>query len=117
MSILTETSADGEGRVKYDFVELFRRDCVKMIRLAALLSADDPEDIAQEAFARIYRAWSSRASVVRPHLRTCTAPSTIRSHRQGDDALSRVVARRECRATTTRPASTSGGIPRCRRER
>jgi DNA-directed RNA polymerase specialized sigma24 family protein len=31
-----------------------------MVRLADLLGADDPEDIAQEAFARLIRKYDSR---------------------------------------------------------
>jgi DNA-directed RNA polymerase specialized sigma24 family protein len=33
--------------------ELFRARYLKMVRLAGLLGADDPEDIAQEAFTRL----------------------------------------------------------------
>jgi RNA polymerase sigma-70 factor (sigma-E family) len=35
--------------------ELFRARYAEMVRLAGLLGADDPEDIAQEAFARLLR--------------------------------------------------------------
>jgi RNA polymerase sigma factor (sigma-70 family) len=35
-----------------DFALLFQANFTRMVRLAALLGADDPEDIAQEAFAR-----------------------------------------------------------------
>ncbi|GAA2115403.1 SigE family RNA polymerase sigma factor [Actinomadura alba] len=37
------------------FDELFRVHYQRLVRLAALLGADDPEDVAQEAFARFYR--------------------------------------------------------------
>lgn len=35
--------------------ELFRVHYAGVARLAAMLGADDPEDVAQEAFARLYR--------------------------------------------------------------
>jgi RNA polymerase sigma-70 factor (sigma-E family) len=38
---------------------LFRTRYPEMVRLAALLGADDPEDIAQEAFARLLRKYDS----------------------------------------------------------
>jgi RNA polymerase sigma-70 factor (sigma-E family) len=39
--------------------ELFRARYLEMVRLADLLGADDPEDIAQEAFARLIRKHGS----------------------------------------------------------
>ena len=39
--------------------ELFRTRYPEMVRLADLLGADDPEDIAQEAFARLIRKYDS----------------------------------------------------------
>jgi RNA polymerase sigma factor (sigma-70 family) len=39
--------------------ELFRARYPEMVRLADLLGADDPEDIAQEAFARLIRKYDS----------------------------------------------------------
>ena len=36
-----------------DIEGLFRARYLKMVRLAGLLGADDPEDIAQEAFTRL----------------------------------------------------------------
>jgi RNA polymerase sigma-70 factor (sigma-E family) len=39
--------------VTEDFAELFNAQFARMVRLAALLGADDPEDIAQEAFVRL----------------------------------------------------------------
>jgi RNA polymerase sigma-70 factor (sigma-E family) len=36
-----------------DVAELFRARYLEMVRLAGLLGADDPEDIAQEAFTRL----------------------------------------------------------------
>jgi len=46
---------DGAARV----AELFRARYPEMVRLADLLGADDPEDIAQEAFARLVRTHGS----------------------------------------------------------
>ena len=39
--------------------ELFAARYGEMVRLAGLLGADDPEDIAQEAFARLLRSYGS----------------------------------------------------------
>lgn len=36
------------------FAELFAAQYASLVRLAGLLGADDPEDIAQEAFARLH---------------------------------------------------------------
>lgn len=38
---------------------LFRAEVTSMIRLAALLGADDPENVAQEAFMRLHDRWPS----------------------------------------------------------
>jgi RNA polymerase sigma factor (sigma-70 family) len=43
--------ADGDG-----FEEMFHGQFTTMIRLAAALGADDPEDVAQEAFVRLHRS-------------------------------------------------------------
>ena len=47
-SVFTETEA-------VQVSALFRARYPEMVRLADLLGADDPEDIAQEAFARLIR--------------------------------------------------------------
>jgi RNA polymerase sigma-70 factor (sigma-E family) len=39
-----------------DIEEMFRARYLEMVRLAGLLGADDPEDIAQEAFLRLMKA-------------------------------------------------------------
>jgi DNA-directed RNA polymerase specialized sigma24 family protein len=39
-----------------DIEEMFRARYQEMVRLAGLLGADDPEDIAQEAFLRLMKA-------------------------------------------------------------
>jgi RNA polymerase sigma-70 factor (sigma-E family) len=51
----SETSEAGADRV----AGLFRARYPEMVRLADLLGADDPEDIAQEAFARLIRKQAS----------------------------------------------------------
>jgi RNA polymerase sigma-70 factor (sigma-E family) len=59
---LTGKVSDGrasDGRADTDDVEhyqqLFHGHFVTMTRLAAMLGADDPEDVAQEAFVRLHR--------------------------------------------------------------
>jgi RNA polymerase sigma-70 factor (sigma-E family) len=47
------TATVERGPVVDDFAALFAVHFPRMVRLAALLGADDPEDIAQEAFARL----------------------------------------------------------------
>ncbi len=41
-------------RAEEGYAELFAAHFPRMVRLAALLGADDPEDIAQEAFVRLH---------------------------------------------------------------
>ena len=48
----TESGSSGS------FESLFGAQFPVMFRLAHLLGADDPEDVAQEAFARLHRRWS-----------------------------------------------------------
>ncbi|MFC7381478.1 SigE family RNA polymerase sigma factor [Sphaerisporangium rhizosphaerae] len=49
---MTETPVLSPGRPS--FAEIFAAHYPAMVRLAGLLGADDPEDIAQEAFARLH---------------------------------------------------------------
>jgi RNA polymerase sigma-70 factor (sigma-E family) len=69
---------DGDG---YD--ELFHGQFPALVRLAAMLGADDPEDVAQEAFVRLHR----RSRMLRdPHaaigyLRTTVVNLTRSRHR------------------------------------
>ena len=42
------------GGVHEDFRALFDGHATRVVRLAALLGAEDPEDVAQEAFCRLY---------------------------------------------------------------
>ncbi|MBC6457829.1 sigma-70 family RNA polymerase sigma factor [Actinomadura sp. HBU206391] len=51
MGTARDTAAAPEPLV----AELYRGHFTRMVRLAALLGADDPEDVAQEAFARLHR--------------------------------------------------------------
>jgi RNA polymerase sigma-70 factor (sigma-E family) len=53
------------------FRELFDRQFEAMRRLAFLLGADDPENIAQEAFVRLHGRWSGlgSADAALPYLR------------------------------------------------
>ncbi|WP_245966625.1 RNA polymerase sigma factor [Sphaerisporangium album] len=50
---MTHTST--ASRERPTFAEIFAAHYPAMVRLAGLLGADDPEDIAQEAFARLHR--------------------------------------------------------------
>lgn len=49
---------DARSRAVPDgFVELFDAECARIVRFATLLGADDPEDIAQEAFCKLLVSW------------------------------------------------------------
>lgn len=48
-----------------DFDAIYAGHVARLVRLAALLGADDPEDVAQEAFVRLYAA---RSRVREPEL-------------------------------------------------
>ena len=45
-----ETIRHRDAAVDDEFAALFRRHATRLVRLAYLLGADDPEDVAQEAF-------------------------------------------------------------------
>ena len=45
-----------DGNSRGDFDALFYGHAARVIRLAALLGAEDPEDVAAEAFCRLYAA-------------------------------------------------------------
>jgi RNA polymerase sigma-70 factor (sigma-E family) len=63
LSNMTELSLDGRARPRAEvlsdpassFDAIFHAHYQRLVRLAGLLGADDPEDVAQEAFARFYR--------------------------------------------------------------
>lgn len=59
---------------------LFRARYLEMVRLAGLLGADDPEDIAQEAFARLMRKAGPDTDPV-PYLRAIVCNLTRNRHR------------------------------------
>ena len=52
-------SADSAGSAETAVAGLFAARYLELVRLAGLLGADDPEDIAQEAFARLLRSYGS----------------------------------------------------------
>jgi RNA polymerase sigma factor (sigma-70 family) len=62
---------------------MFRARYLEMVRLAGLLGADDPEDIAQEAFLRLMKAGprigDQRAAL--PYLRSIVCNLTRNRHR------------------------------------
>jgi RNA polymerase sigma-70 factor (sigma-E family) len=55
---LDQTNADPPG-AEAAVAGLFAARYPELVRLAGLLGADDPEDIAQEAFARLLRGYGS----------------------------------------------------------
>jgi DNA-directed RNA polymerase specialized sigma24 family protein len=59
---------------------LFRAHYLEMVRLAGLLGTDDPEDIAQEAFARLMRKGVLDADPA-PYLRAIVCNLTRNRHR------------------------------------
>ncbi len=56
------------------YEDLFRRHFATLVRLAALLGADDPADVAQEAFVRLHRKGALRDDAAAlPYLRRTVA--------------------------------------------
>ncbi len=54
-----EASPAGRAAAFDDFVrDAFPAHFRGLVQLAVLLGADDPEDVVQEAFARLHRSWS-----------------------------------------------------------
>jgi RNA polymerase sigma factor (sigma-70 family) len=82
--------------------ELFRARYLEVVRLAGLLGADDPEDVAQEAFTRLMNKEPDlddpRATV--PYLRAIVVNLTRNRHRQ-----LRVARLRAPAAAASAPAS------------
>ena len=68
------------GRAADGVAVLFRARYLEMVRLAGLLGADDPEDIAQEAFARLMRKGGLAADPA-PYLRAIVCNLTRSRHR------------------------------------
>lgn len=61
--------------------ELFRARYLEMVRLAGLLGADDPEDIAQEAFTRLMRRRLDEPQAALGYLRAIVCNLTRNRHR------------------------------------
>jgi RNA polymerase sigma factor (sigma-70 family) len=61
--------------------ELFRTRYLEMVRLAGLLGADDPEDIAQEAFTRLMRRHLDEPRAALGYLRAIVVNLTRNRHR------------------------------------
>ena len=71
-----EHSADEHG-----VEHLFRARYLEMVRLAGLLGADDPEDIAQEAFTRLMRRRLPEPQAAPGYLRAIVVNLTRNRHR------------------------------------
>jgi RNA polymerase sigma factor (sigma-70 family) len=82
------------------FEQLFRAHFPGMVRLAGLLGADDPENVAQEAFARLHAAL--------PRLRDQAA--TISYLRRIVVNLSRSRVRHQATVTRWQPALVSANV-------
>jgi RNA polymerase sigma factor (sigma-70 family) len=63
-----------------DVSDLYRARYLQMVRLAGLLGADDPEDIAQEAFARLMSSGPPMQDPA-PYLRSIVCNLTRNRHR------------------------------------
>jgi RNA polymerase sigma factor (sigma-70 family) len=88
-----------------DVAVLFRARYLEMVRLAGLLGADDPEDIAQEAFARLMRKGGLGADPA-SYLRAIVCNLTRNRHRH-----LRVVRAKTLRAVSE-PSSEQAAILR-----
>src|SRR5215469_8366549 len=64
-----------------DVAAVFRARYLEMVRLAGLLGADDPEDIAQEAFARLMRRRLPEPQAALGYLRAIVVNLTRNRHR------------------------------------
>jgi RNA polymerase sigma factor (sigma-70 family) len=89
-----------------DVAVLFRDRYLEMVRLAGLLGADDPEDIAQEAFARLMRKGPLDTDPA-PYLRAIVCNLTRNRHRH-----LRVVAREKIPQAGRAPSSEQAAILR-----
>lgn len=87
------------------FGDLFVGHASRLVRLAGLLGDDDPEDVVQEAFCKLYRA-SSRLrgpeSAVVAYLNRIVVNEVRDRHRR------RSVARRDAHLVTTRDLAPPG---------
>lgn len=76
-----EHGADKHGADEHGVEELFRTRYLEMVRLAGLLGADDPEDIAQEAFTRLMRRRLPEPQAALGYLRAIVVNLTRNRHR------------------------------------
>jgi DNA-directed RNA polymerase specialized sigma24 family protein len=72
-------SSVSAGADQADIEGLFRARYLEVVRLAGLLGADDPEDIAQEAFTRLMNREPSLgdAAAALAYLRTIVVNLTV----------------------------------------
>jgi RNA polymerase sigma-70 factor (sigma-E family) len=72
-----------ERTLDISFDDVYRRECVAMVRLAVLMvgSQEQAEEIVQDAFAQLFERWER---VDRPgaYLRTCVVNGCRRAHRR-----------------------------------
>ena len=108
-----------------DYRDLFYGQFAAMTRLAAMLGADDPEDVAQEAFVRLHRPHPHPARPARRRSATCgtTVVNLTRSRLRHLAVVRRHAAgprrrRRQVPAPSTTPyaaRATTSWSPRCSR--
>jgi DNA-directed RNA polymerase specialized sigma24 family protein len=84
---------------------LFRAHYLEMVRLAGLLGTDDPEDIAQEAFARLMRKGVLDADPA-PYLRAIVCNLTRNRHRHLRVVREKTRGRSASRPRSRRPSCT-----------
>jgi RNA polymerase sigma factor (sigma-70 family) len=93
-----------------DFKALFSAQLLPMMRLAHLLGGDDPEDIAQEALARLHTRWDTLNHTdgqVTAYLRT-TVVNLVRSRHRHHV----VVARQRPLTAAVEPSSEDAAVHR-----
>ena len=81
MPLTDERGADERSADERGLEELFRTRYLEMVRLAGLLGADDPEDIAQEAFTRLMRRRLPEPQAALGYLRAIVVNLTRNRHR------------------------------------
>ena len=128
MRILDEADTDPRG-AEAAVAGLFEARYPELVRLAGLLGADDPEDIAQEAFARLLRHYGTlrdadaalgyvRATVCnltrnrQRHLRVVRLRTPTERPPDAESSEQAAVAREEQRAVI----AALGALPARRRE-
>ncbi|MGW5673592.1 sigma-70 family RNA polymerase sigma factor [Streptomyces sp. NPDC003860] len=98
------TAVDGaDGEREAALARLFEAHYTSMLRLAALLGADDPENIVAEAYYEIYRKWRKLRDVARAeaYLRSvvCNLTRMRIRHLQ--------IVRKHAEAPSTEPAASA----------